>query len=112
MISKQMVVFDNCLIFIGNMTPRDDSIWSINIQLYDKKYASSSYVMNNFLQEENMLGILSGTKGKPTYENVANYTILLDSWETNNLKIIIWINNSIIQSIGIHLANYDTKNEV
>lgn len=29
-------------------------------------------------------------------------------WENNNAKIITWINNSLEQSIGVHLAKFST----
>ena len=94
------------------MAPRDDSLQSISIQLDGKNYAYWSYVMKNFLRGKTMWGIVIGDKKKPTYEKAVNYETLLDSWETDNSKIITWINNSVIQSIGTQLAKYDTAKEV
>ena len=94
------------------MAPRDDSLQSISIQLDGKNYAYWSYVMKNFLRGKTMWGIVTGDKKKPTDEKAANYETLLDSWETDNSKIITWINNSVIQSIGTQLAKYDTAKEV
>ena len=94
------------------MAPRDDSLQSISTQLDGKNYAYWSYVMKNFLRGKAMWGIVTGIKGKPTYDKAANFAILLESWETDNSKIITWINNSVIQSIGTQLAKYDTAKEV
>jgi len=37
---------------------------------------------------------------------------LIDVWETNNTKIITWINNFVEHSIGTQLANYEITKEV
>jgi hypothetical protein len=38
--------------------------------------------------------------------------VLIETWETNNAKIITWINNSVEHSIGTQLARYETTKEV
>ena len=38
--------------------------------------------------------------------------VLIDTWKTNNAKIITWINNSVKHSIGTQLAKYETTKEV
>ena len=43
-----------------------------------------------------MWGIITSDKKKQTEEKDDNYVTLLDSWETNNSKIIAWINNFVI----------------
>ncbi|KAI3493452.1 hypothetical protein L1887_41842 [Cichorium endivia] len=93
------------------MAPRDDSLQSISTQLDGKNYAYWSYVMKNFLRGKNMWGIVTGTKGKPR-AGVEGYATLLESWETDNSKIITWINNFVVQSIGTQLTNYDTTKEL
>ncbi|KAJ9557693.1 hypothetical protein OSB04_012307, partial [Centaurea solstitialis] len=55
---------------------------------------------------------VTGKSSKPTDEKAANYSLLVDSWETDNSKVITWINNSVAQSIGTQLAKYDTAKEV
>ena len=99
------------IIVFGDMA-RDDSLRSISTQLDGKNYAYWSYVMKNFLRGKNMWSIVTGTRAKPADDKAANYATLLDSWETDNSKIITWINNSVIQSIGTQLAKYDTAKEV
>jgi len=37
---------------------------------------------------------------------------LIDTWETNNAKIITWINNFVEHSIGTQLAKYETTKKV
>ncbi|KAJ9548438.1 hypothetical protein OSB04_020981 [Centaurea solstitialis] len=59
-----------------------------------------------------MWGYVTGKSSKPTDEKAANYSLLVDSWETDNSKVITWINNSVAQSIGTQLAKYDTAKEV
>jgi hypothetical protein len=38
--------------------------------------------------------------------------VLIDTWETNNAKISIWINNSIEHFIGMQLVKYETTKDV
>jgi hypothetical protein len=40
------------------------------------------------------------------------YDALIDVWEANNAKIIIWINNFVEHFISIQLAKYETIKEV
>jgi len=55
--------------------------------------------MRNFLKGKKMWGYVSGT-----YMILKNIeegdVVLIDTWETNNAKIITWINNSVEHSIG------------
>ncbi|KAJ9550333.1 hypothetical protein OSB04_014378 [Centaurea solstitialis] len=94
------------------MSPKDDSLQSISTQLDGKNYSYWSYVMKIFLRGKNMWGYVTGKSSKPTDEKAANYSLLVDSWETDNSKVITWINNSVAQSIGTQLAKYDTAKEV
>ncbi|KAI3822076.1 hypothetical protein L1987_09657 [Smallanthus sonchifolius] len=94
------------------MAGKDDSLQSISTRLDGKNYTYWSYVMKNFLRGKNMWGYVTGTKGKPTDKfKAAEYALALDTWETDNSKVITWINNSVSQSIGIQLAKYDTAKQ-
>ena len=55
-----------------------------------------------------MWGYVTGALSVPSNKKAANYAELLSNWEVNNTKIIPWLNNSIDQSIGIHLAKFAT----
>ena len=68
--------------------------------------------MKNFLRGKNMWGYVTGTKAKPSVPQTENFDLLLDGWETDNSKVITWINNFVTQSIGMQVAKYDTTNEV
>jgi hypothetical protein len=46
-----------------------------------------------------MWGYVSGTSVKPRNTD-ESYVALIDVWEANNVKIIIWINNFVEYSIG------------
>ncbi|XP_023761615.1 uncharacterized protein LOC111910054 [Lactuca sativa] len=100
-------------LFIVNMAGKDDSLQSISTRLDGKNYTYWSYVMKNFLRGKNMWGYVTGKKkkAKPLVPQTENYDLLLDAWETDNSKVITWINNSITQSIGMQLAKYDTAKE-
>ena len=74
---------------------RDDSLQSISVQLVGKNYTYWSYVMKNFLKGKKLWGYVSGTFVKPRDEKVENYMKLVDVWESDNSKIITWINNSV-----------------
>ena len=41
-----------------------------------------------------------------------HYHELCSTWNTNNAKIITWINNSVDQSIGVHFARFNTAKEI
>ena len=97
---------------VFTMTGKDDSLQSISTQLDGKNYAYWSYVMKNFLRGKNMWGYITGVKPRPIDDKTENFDLLVDLWETNNSKIITWINNSVTQSIGMQLAKYDTAKEV
>ena len=94
------------------MTGKDDSLQSISTRLDGKNYTYWSYVMKNFLRGKNMWGYVTGVKAKPSAPQTENFDELLDTWETDNSKVITWINNSVTQSIGMQLAKYDTAKEV
>ena len=55
---------------------------------------------------------VSRTFVKPVDSEDEKYTEQLDVWEACNSKIITWINNSVLQSIGIQLAKYEAAKEV
>jgi len=58
-----------------------------------------------------MWGYVSGTYVKPLNID-KGYTTLIDVWEANNAKIIIWINNFVKHSIVTRLVKYETTNEI
>ena len=58
-----------------------------------------------------MWGYVSRTSVKLRNTN-EGYDALIDVWEANNAKIIIWINNFFEHFISIQLAKYETIKEV
>ena len=90
---------------------RDDSLQSVSVRLDGKNYSYWSYVMRNFLKGKKMWGYISGTYVVPKNTEEGD-AALIDAWEVNNAKIIIWINNSVEHSIGTQLAKYEIANEV
>src|SRR2546430_5650523 len=88
---------------------KDDSLQSISMKLDGKNYSYWSYVMRNFLKGKKMWGYVCGTSVKPK-DTEKEYEALLETWNTNNAKIVI--NNSVESSIGIQLAKYETAKEV
>ncbi|KAK4478679.1 hypothetical protein RD792_014172 [Penstemon davidsonii] len=89
-----------------------DSLQSISVRLNGKNFSYWSYVMKNFLKGKKMWGYVTGIEVKPTTNYGADYAKLLDIWETNNSKVITWINNSVECSIGMQLAKYECANDV
>jgi hypothetical protein len=67
--------------------------------------------MRNFLKGKKMWGYVSGTFVIPRNTD-EGYAALIDAYEANNSKIIIWINNYVEHSIGIQLVTYETSKEV
>ncbi|CAA2987188.1 gag-pol poly [Olea europaea subsp. europaea] len=92
-------------------TERDDSLQSMSVRLNGKNYSYWSYVMKIFLKGKKMWRFISGTIVKPENTN-EGYAALIDVWESNNSKIITWINNSVEHSIGRELVKHDTAKEV
>ena len=64
------------------------------------------------MRGKSMWGYVTGVRVKPTDEKTTDDANLVDLWETENAKIITWINNSVTHSIGALLAKYETAKEV
>jgi hypothetical protein len=92
-------------------TERDDSLQFVSMSLDGNNYSYWSYVMRNFLKGKKMWGYVSGTFVIPRNTD-EGYAALIDAYEANNSKIIIWINNYVEHSIGIQLVTYETSKEV
>jgi hypothetical protein len=80
-------------------TERDDSLQSMSVRLDGKNYSYWSYVMKFFFKCKKMRGYVSGTYVVPKNTEEEG-DALIDAWESNNAKIITWINNSVEHSIG------------
>ncbi|XP_042472527.1 uncharacterized protein LOC122055222 [Zingiber officinale] len=59
-----------------------------------------------------MWGNILGVRVQPTDINADDYAKSLNIWETDNAKIITWINNSVSHSIDTQLTKYETTKEV
>ena len=68
--------------------------------------------MKNFLHGKNMQGYVTRVKVKPSVPQTENCDLLVNTQETDNSKVVTWINNSITQSSGMELAKCDTTKEV
>ena len=73
-------------------TERDNSHQFVSVRLDGKNYPHWSYVMRNFLKGKKLCGDVTGTCVKPKSTD-KYYVANIDTWETNNVKIITWINN-------------------
>ncbi|KAL6509554.1 hypothetical protein OROGR_022864 [Orobanche gracilis] len=96
------------------MVGGDDSLQSISVRLDGTNYTYWNFGMKNFLKGKKMWKYISGDALKPvkTDKNEAEFEEQLDIWDTNNSKIITWINNSVEHRIGMQLAKFDTAKEV
>ena len=96
------------------MAGRDDSLQAISVRLDGKNYSYWSYVMKNFLKGRKLWGYISGVYVEPVKPETIDdkYRELLEKWDTENSRIITWINNSVENKIGMQLAKYDTGKEV
>jgi hypothetical protein len=90
---------------------RDDSLQSVSVRLDGKNYLYWSYVMKNFLKGKKIWGYVSGTYVIPKNTKEGD-VVMIYTWETNNAKIITWINNYVEYSIGTQLAKYETTKGV
>ncbi|GKB12550.1 gag-pol polyprotein [Tanacetum coccineum] len=71
------------------------------------------FVMMAIRKDDSLQSIsvqLDGTKTKPVDGD--NYAMLLDTWEVDNSKVITWINNYVMPSIGAQLTKYDSAKGV
>lgn len=69
-------------------------------------------VIINLLRRKNIWGYVTGVEAKPSLPQAQNFDLSVDTWETYNSKANSWINNSVIQSIGMQLEKYETTKEV
>lgn len=93
------------------MTGGDDSLQSIGVRLDGKNYSYWNYVMTNFLKGKGVWEYVSG-KIKCPVVGVEKFDELFRIWDTNNSKIITWINNSVEHRIGVQLAKFKTAKEI
>ena len=63
----------------------------MSVRLDVKNYLYWSYIKTNFFKGRTSVKPMNIDKG---------YTTLIDIWEANKAKIIIWINNFVEHSIG------------
>ena len=69
------------------------------MRLDGKNYLYWSYVMRNFLKVKKLWEYITRTCVKP--KSTGKYYVAdIDTLEANTVKIISWINNSVIHSIG------------
>ncbi|CAH9130393.1 unnamed protein product [Cuscuta epithymum] len=95
------------------MAEGEDSLQSISVRLDGTNYTYWSFGMKNFLKGKKMWKYVSGAATIPTKSvDGEKFDELLDVWDTNNSKIITWINNSVEHRIGMQLAKYDTAKQV
>ena len=59
-----------------------------------------------------MWGYVTGTIIKPANKKAIDYAETLDAWESDNSKIITWINNYVMHLIGAQFAKFETTKEV
>jgi hypothetical protein len=64
------------------------------MRLDGKNYSYWSYVMKNFLKGKKIWGYVSGTYVIPKNTKEGD-VVMIYTWETNNAKMITWINNSV-----------------
>ncbi|KAG8371600.1 hypothetical protein BUALT_Bualt13G0104800 [Buddleja alternifolia] len=93
------------------MAGGDDSLQSIGVRLDGKNYSYWSYVMINFLKGKGLWDYVFG-KAKCPKTGDEKFDELFRVWETNNSKIITWINNSVEQRIGVQLAKFNNAKEI
>ena len=67
--------------------------------------------MKNFLKGKKMRGYVSGTYVIPKNTKEGD-VVMIYTWETNNAKMITWINNSVEHFISTQLAKYETTKGV
>jgi hypothetical protein len=80
-------------------TERGDPLQSVSVRLDRKNYSYWSYVMQNFFKGKKMWEYGSGAYVVPKNTEEGDVA-LIDAWETNNAKIITWINKFAEHSIG------------
>lgn len=69
--------------------------------------------MKIFLKGKKMWDYIIDTLSNPkNEEDKKKYVEQLYIWEVNESKIIIWTNNSIENSIGTWLVNFETVKEI
>ena len=68
--------------------------------------------MKNLLRGKSMWDCVTSIKIKLTDKKATDYVESLDALESNNQKIITWINNFVMHLIAAQLAKFETVKEV
>jgi len=92
-------------------TKRGYSLQSVSVTSDEKNYSYWSYVMRNFFKGKKMREYVNGAYVVPKNTEEGDVA-LIDAWETNNAKIITWINNFDEHSLDTQLAKYEIAKEV
>ncbi|KAK2990408.1 hypothetical protein RJ640_001740 [Escallonia rubra] len=81
------------------------------VKLKGSNYSYWSYLLKVFITGKELRGYLDGSVVAPE-ESDTNYEKLQQEWETNNARILSWINNSVEPSIGMHFSKFTSAKEV
>lgn len=71
--------------------------------------------MTSFLKGHTLWQYITGEKVAPIQkhtEDIDAFEKRLDEWDSNNHKIISWITNTFVTSIGLLLGKYATAQKV
>ncbi|KAK3010459.1 hypothetical protein RJ639_010668 [Escallonia herrerae] len=81
------------------------------VKLKGSNYSYWSYLLKVYITGKELRGYLDGSVVAPR-ESDTNYAKLQQEWETNNARILSWINNSVEPSIGMHFSKFTSAKEV
>ncbi|KAK2966733.1 hypothetical protein RJ640_000831 [Escallonia rubra] len=81
------------------------------VKLKGSNYSYWSYLLKVYITGKELRGYLDGSVVAPE-ESDTNYEKLQQEWETNNARILSWINNSVEPSIGMHFSKFTSAKEV
>ncbi|CAN0906230.1 hypothetical protein LINGRAHAP2_LOCUS24128 [Linum grandiflorum] len=79
---------------------------SVAIRFNGSNYSIWAYAFKVFVQGKSLLGYLDGTKKEPV-ETATNLSDI-ETWQTNNARVLSWLIGSVETAIALTFRSFDT----
>ncbi|CAN0918942.1 hypothetical protein LINGRAHAP2_LOCUS31162 [Linum grandiflorum] len=79
---------------------------SVAIRFNGSNYPIWAYAFKVFFQGKSLLGYLDGTKKE--HAETATNSAAIETWRTNNARILSWLIGSVEQPIALTFRSFDT----
>ncbi|CAN0884609.1 Retrovirus-related Pol polyprotein from transposon RE1 [Linum grandiflorum] len=83
---------------------------SVAIRFNGLNYSIWAYAFKVFVQGKSLLGYLDGTKKEPT--ETATNSADIETWRTNNARVLSWLIGSVETPITLTFRSFDTSAQI